>query len=308
MAGRKVSGNILKRSVINLIGKGPRAGMDATVYGEDTCILTASGTSIGEGSAGWPLAVYRAANNIWAAGGALMGFESCFLLKEGFEEQNLKALTRAVIQAAADCGAPLKGGNTQWSSALNENCLTVTAVGQACEPQNPGRIRPGMDIVMTKWAGLEGIWLLMQEPESRQQILDRFPKGYTAVTERFGQWLTIRHEAETGRLAGAVYMHDLSSQGVFGGLWELAEGGRCGITVNLKRIPMLQEIIELCALKDLDPYKIHSSGSLLLVGDGKAILQAMQAEEIPACIIGTITDSNDKLIINDEEIRHLDRC
>lgn len=41
-------------------------------------------------------------------------------------------------------------------------------------------------------------------------------------------------------------MQDLSEGGIFGALWEMADGAGIGLDVALKRIPIQQETVEIC--------------------------------------------------------------
>lgn len=42
--------------------------------------------------------------------------------------------------------------------------------------------------------------------------------------------------------------------------------------------------------------------------DGQSLVKALEAEGIPAAVVGRTTDSNDRIILNEDEIRFLDRA
>lgn len=65
-------------------------------------------------------------------------------------------------------------------------------------------------------------------------------------------------------------MHDLSQGGIFTALWEMAERAGVGLEVDLKRIPVKQETIELCEYFDINPYNLYSAGALLIGTDRPA--------------------------------------
>ena len=103
-------------------------------------------------------------------------------------------------------------------------------------------------------------------------------------------------------------MKDVSEHGLFGALYEAAELIGKGVSVNLKDIPVKQEIIELCNFLDINPYEMKSSGMLLTVTDDKdGLLKAFEEAGINAAAIGNISDNNDKVVINGEEKRFLDK-
>ena len=77
--------------------------------------------------------------------------------------------------------------------------------------------------------------------------------------------------------------------------------------IDLKKIPIRQETIEICEFFDLNPYGLLSGGSLLIVAeDGDGMVKALQEAGIPAAVIGRTTDNNDKVLHNGEEIRFLE--
>ena len=51
-------------------------------------------------------------------------------------------------------------------------------------------------------------------------------------------------------------------------LWEAARAGHTGLWVDLKAIPIRQEVVELCDFVDVNPYKIPSAWAHLLIGFG----------------------------------------
>lgn len=307
----KVPGNVLKRSVINLIGRGPRIGTDCSVFEQPdgSFMLISTQAGLVKEDIAPSLAVFKACNNIWASGGEVTGISAAFLLQEDFKERKLKEITRAVISACAKCGTYLSGGHTESSSMINDNCVTITAVGRSeALPTDCHRIKSGMDIIMTKWAGLEAAAITMDNQSKRELLYSRFPDYFLSECCRYRQWLTVQEEACIGRELGAVCMHDLSEGGIFSALWDMAEGAGCGLDIDLKAIPVRQQIIEIAEFFNENIYRAKSSGSLLIVSDNSAaILERLKQQEIPACIIGRITDTNDKIIYNQDEIRYLEK-
>ena len=94
---------------------------------------------------------------------------------------------------------------------------------------------------------------------------------------------------------------------MFGSLYELAGRLGVGLSIDLKKIPVKQETIEICEFFDLNPYELLSGGSLLIVTeDGDGMVKVLEEAGIPAVIIGRTTDSNDKVLHNGEEIRFLE--
>ena len=57
--------------------------------------------------------------------------------------------------------------------------------------------------------------------------------------------------------------------------------------VDLRRIPIRQETIEVCERLDVDPYKLEAKGSVLIgTAQGDALVRELEAHGIHAAVIG----------------------
>ncbi len=306
----KAPGNVLKRSVVNLIGKGPRTGVDAAVF-ETTAGYFMSASAMGSDDNGsTELAVFKACNNIWAAGGTVCGVEAVFILPSHMREIRLKELTRRIIAACTKCNTILSGGHTEISDAVNTIVVTITAVGTSTKDKITSihNVKPGLDIIATKWMGIEESVLIMNNAQMTDRLYTRFTPSYFDNGIRYMDTLSVEAEALIATDCGARVMHDVSDGGIFGALWDMAEGAGMGFEIELKKIPMLQEIVEITGFFGINTYRCKSSGSLLIAcEDGESVAEKLLKEQIPAVVIGKFTDSNNKIIRNDDEVRYLER-
>lgn len=253
-------------------------------------------------------AVYAAVNAVAAGGGIPFAMQMALTLPEGTEESELKRIMQLTEEAAGICKVQIAGGHTEVTGAVKYPVISVTAFGyrlEAADKVSRGLPAAGQAVVMTKWMGLEGTAILAQEREA--ELLERYPFSITTAAKGFEKYLPILPEAATALKSGATAMHDMRNGGVFGGLYELAGRLGVGLSIDLKKIPVKQETIEICEFFDLNPYGLLSGGSLLIVAeDGDGMVKALQEAGIPAAVIGRTTDNNDKVLYNGEEIRFLE--
>ena len=107
---------------------------------------------------------------------------------------------------------------------------------------------------------------------------------------------------------GVTAMHDITEGGIFGALWEMAEASGVGLNVDLKKIPVKQETIEVCEAFNLNPYKLISSGSMLIgYKNGNIMVEKLAKKGIPAAVIGRAVEGNDKIIVNGDSNRYLEQ-
>lgn len=253
-------------------------------------------------------AVYAAVNAVAAGGGIPFAMQMALTLPEGTEESELKRIMQLTEEAAGICKVQIAGGHTEVTGAVKYPVISVTAFGyrmEAADRVSRGLPAAGQAVVMTKWMGLEGTAVLAQEKEA--ELLERYPFPITTAAKGFEKYLPVLPEAATALKSGATAMHDMRNGGVFGGLYELAGRLGVGLSIDLKKIPVKQETIEICEFFDLNPYGLLSGGSLLIVAeDGDGMVKALQEAGIPAAVIGRTTDNNDKVLHNGEEIRFLE--
>ena len=253
-------------------------------------------------------AVYAAVNAVAAGGGIPFAMQMALTLPEGTEESELKRIMQLTEEAAGICKVQIAGGHTEVTGAVKYPVISVTAFGyrlEAADKVSRGLPAAGQAVVMTKWMGLEGTAILAQEREA--ELLERYPFSITTAAKGFEKYLPVLPEAATALKSGATAMHDMRNGGVFGGLYELAGRLGVGLSIDLKKIPVKQETIEICEFFDLNPYGLLSGGSLLIVAeDGDGMVKALQEAGILAAVIGRTTDNNDKVLHNGEEIRFLE--
>lgn len=312
----KVSENVLKRTILKGIKNTREEVLIGAALGEDCAVLqlkedevyvtttdpiTGTATDIGR------LAVHVAVNDLAAEGAEPIGLLCTALLPENYKESRLKNIMEQYKEACTSLGIQPLGGHTELTTAVNRPVLNVTAVGKAKKGAltHTSNAKPGMDIIVTKWVGLEGTSILAKEKEA--ELLTRYPRPLIEEAKGFDAFLSVLPEARIAVKNGAVAMHDITEGGVFGALWELAQSAGVGIEVDLKKIPIRQETVEVCEFFDLNPYCLISSGAMLIVAEnGYDCAKAIEEAGIPAVVIGKTTDNNDKAVLNEGEKRFLE--
>ena len=131
---------------------------------------------------------------------------------------------------------------------------------------------------------------------------------YTARRAKsFSRLLSVVKDAGIAKNIGVSSMHDITEGGVFGALWEVAQASGTGLSIELKEIPVRQETVEICEFFGISPYELVSSGSMLITSPkGHYIVRALKKEGINAAVVGKVTEGNDRILVNGDEIRYLE--
>ena len=289
---------------------GPAVGQDCAVMalGEDEVFVMSSdpitGTVKDIGSHG----IYITANDLAASGAEPVGVLLTVLLPENVEEPQIRQMMQDAERTCKELNMEIMGGHTEITNVVRQPLLTVTGVGKTKRKDLllTMQVQPGQDIVVTKWIGLEGTAILAKERE--EELLKRFNPELVRTAQEFSRYLSVIQDARIAREFGVSAMHDITEGGVFGALWEMAEGSGVGLDADLKAIPIRQETVEVCEYFGLNPYQIMSSGSrMIATDDGHGLVRALEQARIHAAVVGRATDGNDRILRNGEDVRYLDR-
>lgn len=309
----KISESVLKRSVIkNIKSKNENvksgAGSDCAIFSCGDAAFTQAVHSFAlKEPADIRYAIIKASNNAACGGAVPVMAEIALLLPKETEEKELQEIMKEADKTANAQHMQIAGGHTEVSESVSGVMAVVTVTGiPGAGVLLPGGAKAGQDVVASKWIGLEGTALLARRHGDR--LAERIPHYMVNEAESFASYLSVLPEAAIAVKSNVSAIHDVSGGGIFAALWELAESAGVGLTIDLKKIPVRQETIEVCEFFGISPYELLSGGCLLMTADnGESLVQALDAVHIPAAVIGKVTDSHDRVVVNEEERRFLER-
>lgn len=254
-----------------------------------------------------PLTVYTACNQLARRGAEPVGILVSLLLPTAANEQLLRDMTGEIEAVCAAEHLQVLGGQTEVTRQVVSPVLTVTAVGRLCgDAWAVEKVRPGMDILVTNRAGTAGASVLVREREA--ELGARYALPFLERAKQVDGCLSVRTAVGVALHSGASAVQDVSSGGIYGALWEFAQGSGVGLEIDLKAIPIRQETVEICEFFHLNPYKLLSTGSLLIAAeDGAAVVSEIRRAGGEAAMIGKATGGNDRVLLCGEERRFLER-
>lgn len=312
----KIPETALKRSVLNQIGHrrkevlvGPAIGEDCSILAieQDEVLVLSTDPITGTVQDIGTFAVHITANDIASNGAEIIGIMLTILLPEGIEESDLKVMMQDIEAVCAKLNIEVIGGHTEVTKAVHQPIVTVTGVGKMKRTEiiKTAGVKPGQEIVMTKWAGLEGTAIIASAKEN--ELLSKYSVGFIDGAKKMIDYISVVPESRVARAVGVTSMHDVTEGGIFGALWEIGAASKVGLEVDLKKILLKQETVEICEFYDINPYMLISSGCMLMVTDhANLLVDQLKSEGIAAAVIGRITEGNDRIIINDQERRYLE--
>lgn len=165
---------------------------------------------------------------------------------------------------------------------------------------------------MTGYAGLkEGKQLVCEEHERlRTRLTEAFLKQLMRLPEQVEgvpedpEMLPHVQKSKPRKLADGSVIPAMTlavpveEGGVYEALWKLGEMARVGLNADQNRIPVKQEIIEVCEILDRNIYQMASGCWLYLADNGNGC---------PGYVIGQTNTSKGRTITGAEGVRYLDK-
>lgn len=312
----KVPESVLKRSVFRqihtkrpevVLGAGVGEDCAAVKLAPDETLVMSTDPITGTAKDIGTLAIQITVNDLASSGAEPVGVLLTVLLPESVEEPELRQMMAQVETECAKAGVQIMGGHTEVTAVVNQPVVTVCGVGKVRDGQliSTAGAKAGMDILVTKWIGIEGTSIIAKEKE--EELLTRFSPSFVNDAKALDRYISVQKEAAVAVKTGVSAMHDVTEGGIFGALWEMAEASGVGLEIDLRAIPIRQETVEICEYFGINPYQLISSGCMLMASaDGNALVRELKKEGIPATVIGKATGGNDRVLLNEEERRFLE--
>lgn len=312
----KIPENVLKRSVLKqlhtkrqevVLGAGVGEDCAAVKLAADEMFVLSTDPITGTVEDIGKLAIQITLNDLASAGAAPIGVLLTILLPEDTTEAGLKEIMAQVEEACQAADVQVMGGHTEVTAAVNQAIITVCGVGKVKDGKviSTAGARAGMDILVTKWIGIEGTSIIAKEQE--EKLRERFSVPFIESAKGLDCFLSVLLEAEIAVRCGVCAMHDVTEGGIFGALWEMAEASGVGLEIDVKKIPIRQETVEVCEFFGINPYQLISSGCMLMAAEnGMTLQRELEKAGICASIIGKATEGNDRVLLNEDERRFLE--
>ncbi len=187
-----------------------------------------------------------------------------------------------------------------------------------------GVMEAGQDLVAAGYIALKGTSVIAAERE--EELLARFSTQFvkrcqslyeirglfqlpgisaSETTEDFAAEVSTAQVFES---AGAASWCLAGEGGIMTALWDYFDGFGLGFRIELRRLPILQETVEVCEVFDVNPYRLQSEGcALLTAANGGALVSKLEKKGIHAVVLGRTEKGIKRQIFNGEIQTFLDR-
>jgi hydrogenase expression/formation protein HypE len=307
----KVPPDILQKSVYPFLGTKRNEvlvhsglGEDCSIidFGSQVAVISCDPITGADNHSGW-LSVFVSCNDIAACGAKPIGILTTVLLPQGSTQGELTAIMKGIHEAAKSIKIEVLGGHSEITAAVTKPVICTTAMGVAKKDAfvTSSGAKPGDDVIVTKAIGLEGTAILATDFENF--LIDKIPESQIKTAQKFIHKISVISDGLVAAKAGVSAMHDITEGGLLGACCEIAQASGVGIKIYKESIPILPETISICEAFKINPLGLISSGSMLIcTPDGNRVLSSLKSMDIPATIIGTITQKDKYIVSNGSKI------
>ncbi|MDR1940124.1 MAG: AIR synthase [Clostridiales bacterium] len=292
----KLTNRELKDNVIDLIGiKRPEvlssAGISkdcAAIKCDDIILLTSDPITAANADAG-RLAVVVSSNDIAAGGGEPFCCLVTIIAPSSATAADVGAVMRDIESEAKNLNIDVVGGHTEFSPHVNRLIVSCTMLGRTKKLAGK-KIKDGDSIIMTKYAAIEGTIIIADD--APQEVLG-LTDGERAEIKELSKSLSVLEESRAALECGISLMHDVTEGGIFGAVYEICLAGGVGADIYADNIPVLGVTKKICGRLGLEPRKLISSGSMLIVTESPGeLLAKLEQKGIKASKIGEINNTS----------------
>ena len=308
----RVKSSIFDRSIYKLIRERGKLKIDRAYLGNQVAKATFDNEKIATAMSSKPNAVIDVSNKLHAKGYSLEYVMVNVTLDLTSREIRLKEIISDIESQCVHFNITIANVSAAVSARAIKPIVTVIGVGKSINNKefDKSKLKPGDNIVAIGVIGLSGIRRIIEA--RKDEILSRYSKD--VIDKALGDLFEldmgnvadlVREQFDIDGVDGNIYA--VSEGGIFDALWNISEYNHKGFEVDIRAIPVRQEIIEICEMFSINPYEMESIGTLLVTYSGECgIVNILNEKNVPARVIGTITNGRDKKIKSLSEERFME--
>ncbi len=257
------------------------------------------------------VAFYRACNTIFAQHGTPRLINVSFIWPTDSEETLMAELTGYLAELCKKEEIELGAVMASVSSFVQKGFVTISAVGFAGQVEADSKRNAekktlaGSTLCIAGHAGMAGIGLLASAGE--EALTKQYTQGFIRQAQKFLDELSLR-PVKNALEEMSVTIYPIQEGGVLTALWNFADGIGVGLDIDMKKIPIRQESVEISEFYGINPYQLLGDGACLIATrEPEKVCAALSQAGLKSQAIGQITDQNAKIIRRDDEVRYLDK-
>jgi hydrogenase expression/formation protein HypE len=236
------------------------------------------------------LSVHVSVNDIASSGAEPVGILITLLAPPTSSYDEIEKVIAQISDTCDELNLDIVGGHTEVTDAVNRIVVSTTVLGKCDRDKivSSAGAKIGDSIIVTKHIALEGTSIIAKDYEDG--LLCFLSADEIALAKLQSEKLSVLTEGTMGAKYGASAMHDITEGGIYGGVHEVCTSSDKGALINKDLIPILDVTRKICDHFKLNPYRLISSGSMIItIKKPDELIKELAYHGIMATVIGKIT-------------------
>lgn len=251
------------------------------------------------------LAINVSVNDVSCQGADPVGVLMTVLIPPSATLEDLKEIVEDANKTAKKLNVDIIGGHTEITDAVNKILISTTVLGRVNRKvmPDPKCIKAGDVVAVSKYLGIEGTSIIAHDKDDVSEILSEEELKFA---KSLADDISVLKEARMATKYGVKHMHDITEGGLYGALWETGVAVGHGLRAYYDEIPLLDETKKIAEFYGLNPMRLISSGSMLMIFDKDKFIDFKDEADkrgIKITKIGEVIDGKEaEVIVGDEVI------
>ncbi len=241
-------------------------------------------------------------NDVVTSGAIPFGFNATIILPIGSSTKDVFKIQRGIQQECEKNNVIILGGHTEFSSSVFTPIVSGAMLGFVPKDYYvPREINEGDVMLCVGWSAKEGAGIIANE--GYKELSKHMGKSLLDLLVKFGKDISVVDIAlKINKKIQPGLMHDATEGGVLGAVYETIAPSNFGIKLYSEKFPVTNETIKVCKLLDVDPLRVISSGTLLVITSESKAKKIMKesTKAIPVEIIGNICSKENGITLDGE--------
>jgi len=233
------------------------------------------------------LAVHGTVNDLSVCGAKPLYLSLGLVIEEGLDKKTLAEITKSISAAAKAAGVLIVTGDTKVveKGSCDKIFINISGIGKVYYPGLSGdRIRPGDAVIVSGSLGEHAIAVLSKR--------EGISFGTDVLSDSASLNMLIAGALKASR--NIRLMRDPTRGGLGTTLNEIVTGGKFGIALEEKDIPVSEGVREACELLGFDPLYLACEGRAIIIAapqDAAKIIKVLRRDRLGrgSKIIGRVT-------------------
>jgi hydrogenase expression/formation protein HypE len=243
-------------------------------------------------------------NDVATTGALAYGFAATIIVPPATNQKTILEIQNGIHSQCKQRNIAVLGGHTEISAAVKTIVVSGSMIGFVPSDYFVSRdISVGDVLLCIGLVAKEGVGIIASE--GYDKLLNFFSE------KKLQQFLSLGSDISIAKTAVNLnkkyrprLMHDATEGGILGAAYETIAVENCGLSMDSSKFPITNETAELCNLLEINPLKLISSGTLLLVTSPEKAnkIQKESTAEVPISKIGIIEPKKKGLTLDGEAI------